>query len=196
MRNGLRSLMEMEGCGRVVAEADSPAGLARDVPCDCVIFFCLRRSPQAVEFARELAPVPLLVMTGEEDPESLGRDLEAGVRGFVPVTVGMHDLREAVLRVCRGEQFLDPALAATRSREPSLLSSREQEILKLLKQGLKVEEIAQALNAAPSTVKTHIRNLLQKSGWDRRDGGYGGSLVPRVPRSPVRGPGRGAEWPD
>lgn len=46
----------------------------------------------------------------------------------------------------------------------SLLTEREKQIVKRLSRGLNAEQIATELNLSPHTIKTHRRNVLQKSG--------------------------------
>jgi RNA polymerase sigma factor (sigma-70 family) len=42
------------------------------------------------------------------------------------------------------------------------LSGREQEVLKLVSEGLSNKEISQALGISASTVKNHLRNIMEK----------------------------------
>lgn len=48
------------------------------------------------------------------------------------------------------------------------LSAREFEVLRFVAEGYSNPEIANQLNLSPNTVKTHVRNLLNKFGVDRR----------------------------
>lgn len=48
------------------------------------------------------------------------------------------------------------------------LSPREKEILDLLIEGLKNKEIAEKLYIQPNTIKTHMRNIINKTGIDSR----------------------------
>ncbi|MEC7816903.1 MAG: LuxR C-terminal-related transcriptional regulator [Pseudomonadota bacterium] len=66
----------------------------------------------------------------------------------------------------------EPTLARTKNPAPTdmaePLSQREQEVLKLIHQGLANKDIAEAMSVAPATVKAHIRNLYGKLGAGRR----------------------------
>jgi len=46
--------------------------------------------------------------------------------------------------------------------QPTDLTDREREVLSLLAQGLSTNEIARSLSITSSTVRNHIRNILQK----------------------------------
>lgn len=60
-----------------------------------------------------------------------------------------------------------PSPTATQS--PFLpLSSREQEVLKLIMEGATNTEIARRLYVSPNTIKTHVRNILNKLGVEHR----------------------------
>jgi two-component system, NarL family, response regulator LiaR len=48
------------------------------------------------------------------------------------------------------------------------LSDREREVLRLLIEGQSNTEIAIALHLSPSTIKTHIKNIMDKFGVDHR----------------------------
>jgi len=79
-----------------------------------------------------------------------------------------------VLRVARGERFIDPSLAEDMAQErradgPSHapLSDRESQVLDLIVSGMRLGEIADALNVSAKTVEAHrvnIKSKLQLSG--------------------------------
>ena len=89
----------------------------------------------------------------------------------------VHLFRDATIRKQK-EQFVNHVLAAVKnlSKEASLqavasiaadswatdLTNREREVLSLLAQGLNTNEIARSLSISSSTVRNHIRNILQK----------------------------------
>jgi DNA-binding NarL/FixJ family response regulator len=87
-------------------------------------------------------------------------------------------LPEALARVLRGEAALDSSLLArvvaefrdrsARRRRPvadpsdTRLTSREWQVLELLRQGLSTSEIARRLVLSPVTVRTHVNSILRK----------------------------------
>lgn len=93
-----------------------------------------------------------------------------GAAGVLSRRVTPDALRAAVHRVVRGETALcheaQTAIArevrARNARERSLLSPREQEVLYRVADGLSAPQIAARLQLAPSTVRTHLKHLMDK----------------------------------
>jgi DNA-binding NarL/FixJ family response regulator len=106
---------------------------------------------------------------------------EAGAAGYVPRDGTLADLEAVIMTVARGEALVPPRtaaslfrrlanLAADRSRTETdvHLTSREEEIVGLIDEGLSNKEIAQRLSIAVSTVKNHVHSILEKLQVDRR----------------------------
>jgi two-component system, NarL family, nitrate/nitrite response regulator NarL len=98
--------------------------------------------------------------------------IERGADGYVSKTATRSDICDAVAIVARGESYISPELSGGIANQirlrstgkPSLLSSREHQVLALLADGLKVHEVAKRLNLSASTVKTHQERLYEKLG--------------------------------
>lgn len=111
-------------------------------------------------------------------PDQVKKGLEAGAVGFLPKSVNVDQLTEAIRRAIAGEvpvfeKQLDQMLTAMAERSGKddkvwerlvLLTAREMEILKLLDRGRLIEQIARDLSIKPSTVRNHIHNILEKTG--------------------------------
>jgi len=124
----------------------------------------------------------VLLMTAMQDEALVVKAVEAGAAGLLRKTQTAELVLEAIKRVAAGEILVDPkqltrvlrALAAEREqrREADLLlgqlTDREREILQLLAEGRGVDEMAAALVLSPSTVQTHVRNILSKLGVSSR----------------------------
>jgi DNA-binding NarL/FixJ family response regulator len=113
------------------------------------------------------AEAPIVVYTGAAESSSLRTAMNAGAPGFVLKSASPAMLIEALEVVARGGSFVDPDLADVLVETPastawSTLSGREQEIVELLSTGLNGEQIAERLTLSPETVKTHIRNAMQR----------------------------------
>ena len=99
--------------------------------------------------------------------ELLFSGLDSGARGYALKEGSPRELVEALALVAGGGSYVDPrlrpALLSRRATErlPSL-SNREREILDLLAQGLTGEGVAEQLFISAETVKTHIRNAMNK----------------------------------
>jgi DNA-binding NarL/FixJ family response regulator len=110
--------------------------------------------------------------------------VQAGVCGFILSTATLDDFIETVQAVARGEKVLPEPLTTSLFSQivdngfesgslPSLkegvrITKREQEIIALLEKGLSNKEIAQNLNLATYTVKSHVHNILEKLGLHSR----------------------------
>ncbi len=119
--------------------------------------------------------VPVLVITGTEDDALMLDLLDRGVAGFASKAAG-GDLIEAAARlILAGGRYLPPRLAeiaasridagapTVRDTVASLkerLSERQIAVLRLVAQGRSNKEIARDLDLAPSTVKTHLGQIM------------------------------------
>ena len=113
---------------------------------------------------REDPEARILVLTTFDGDADIQRALEAGARGYLLKSVRRAILIEAVRAVAAGHRYLPPATAArlVEAMEAERLTARELDVLKLLVEGQRNREIADALGLAEPTVKIHVNNLLRK----------------------------------
>lgn len=113
---------------------------------------------------REDPEARILVLTTFDGDADIQRALEAGARGYLLKSVRRAILIEAVRAVAAGKRYLPPATAArlVEAMESERLTPRELDVLKLLAEGQRNREIADALGLAEPTVKIHVNNLLRK----------------------------------
>ena len=109
----------------------------------------------------------LLIYTSAGDDGDLRRALDCGAQGYLLKSASTEELVEAIRAVARGEGYLDPRLgplllARHSEARTGVLSDREREVLGLLAHGLTGEAIAERLDLAPETVRTHLRNAMKK----------------------------------
>jgi DNA-binding NarL/FixJ family response regulator len=130
-----------------------------------------------IEVARRVgrsAPETAVILyTGHGEREQLTEALDAGARGFLLKEAPLEDLVRAVETVSRGGVYVDPVLAGVIASAESAsqipkLSKREREVLRLLADGLRNEEIGKRLFISPETVRTHVRNATNKLDADTR----------------------------
>lgn len=134
---------------------------------------------EATRHIKQMSPATqVVVMTAHEDERLLVEAVEAGASGFLRKTEGVDELMGAIRAAAAGEILVDrvalarllPQVARERERRRdaqlllSQLTEREREILTLLSEGLRNDEIAARLFISPQTVQTHVRNLLGKLG--------------------------------
>jgi two-component system, NarL family, response regulator len=105
-----------------------------------------------------------VVLTTYEGDEDIHRALEAGARGYIIKGMPYQILIDALLRVHSGGRFLPaPITKALEARMPdSDLSTREQEVLRHLVEGLTNKEIANQLGITEATVKCHVSTILMR----------------------------------
>jgi DNA-binding NarL/FixJ family response regulator len=118
----------------------------------------------------------ILILTTFDLDEYVYEALRAGASGFVLKDDPPEQLLAAIRTVAAGDALLSPAITKrvikqfTRIPRPSPpkeldeLTSREQEILRLIANGLSNAEIGQQLYITETTVKTHVTHILQKLG--------------------------------
>lgn len=123
----------------------------------------------AAQLRRELPGVRALMVTTFNRPGYLREALDAGAAGFVVKDAPADELAEAVRRVHAGLRVVDPELAqASLMDGPNPLSQREQEVLRLARQGLSVARIAERLFLSTGTVRNHLSNAIGKTGTENR----------------------------
>jgi DNA-binding NarL/FixJ family response regulator len=113
----------------------------------------------------------LSVSDAAEDVISVVR---AGVRGYVTKTIDADALLDAIVRVHEGDAVFSPRLAgfvldafsgelpAPSDPELDLLTSREQEVLRLIARGYTYREVATRLHLSVKTIETHVSAVLRK----------------------------------
>ncbi len=115
----------------------------------------------------------VILYTGYSDRTLLTEALDAGVRGFVLKEAPLADLARAIKLVAQGGVYVDPVLAGVLASGDAtdrltMLTKREREVLRLLADGLRNEEIGRRLNIAGETARAHIRNAMRKLDADTR----------------------------
>ena len=109
----------------------------------------------------------VVVYTADGDQE-LARDaLDAGAASVVLKEAPLPDLLRAIEATLNGRSYLDPALRRT-AKHRTALTQRELEVLALLADGLRHEEIGARLWIGPETVRTHLRKASERLGATTR----------------------------
>lgn len=136
-------------------------------------------APTAIRAIRERAPEQLvIVLSGVAGPEQIRACLDAGAVGFLPKSVPLSLLAEAIHRACSGEkpvfrQRLERMMTelSRRCLEQDIrverllsLTPRELAVLMELSRGSSVAEIARRLCIRAGTVRGHVHNILRKTG--------------------------------
>lgn len=187
VRRGVRLILDAEPGLQVVAEAGDGAeavALARAGDIDLAILDVAMPRLTGIQAAREITrrrdPPRILMLSMYDNEQYFFESLKAGASGYVLKSVADQDLVDACRAAMGGESFLYPRVTSalvrnylerTRRGEPlpaTVLTPREDEVTKLIAEGLSSREIANALTISLKTVERHRANILQKLGMRDR----------------------------
>ncbi len=189
VRGGLRLILDGEPDLVVVAEASDGAEaveLSSRGDIDLAILDIAMPRMTGLQTAREMsrrAPaVRILMLSMYDNEQYFFEALKAGASGYVLKSVADRDLVEACRAAMRGEPFLYAGAVTAlikdylrRDRQgaqipDSILTPREEEVIKLIAEGHSSKQIAHTLVISAKTVDRHRANILQKLGMhDRLD---------------------------
>jgi DNA-binding NarL/FixJ family response regulator len=121
--------------------------------------------------------LPVVVVSANDDPAVIRHCMDFGASGFIPKTLGIEALREAIGRVLQGEVWTPPEVDLTRQSDAetgamiarlATLTPQQVRVLVMLSGGLLNKQIAYELGVSEATVKAHVSAILQKLGVDSR----------------------------
>ena len=177
MRQGLKTLLELEEDLRVVAEAPNGAAavkLALQLRPDIILMDVQMPEMNGVESTAAICgawpAAKVVILTTFDRDDYVFQGVRAGALGYLLKDTPAQKLYETIRRVHRGEVFIQPEIASRTLRaalhpgtgdliEP--LSEREQEVLVMLAQGVPNKEIAD---------KLQVQNRTQAADLARRRG--------------------------
>jgi NarL family two-component system response regulator LiaR len=115
--------------------------------------------------------IQVIVLTSFKEGKLIKNALEAGAIGYLLKDVSADDLVRAIRAAHAGRATLSPEAAQALVEESNLppapgldLTEREREVLTLMIEGLNNVQIAGRLTVSPSTIKSHVSNILSKLG--------------------------------
>jgi DNA-binding NarL/FixJ family response regulator len=175
-REGLRFFLELLAPGAVVLEASNLQSamdkLALEWPVDLLLLDLQMPGMVGLEgflaIRRRYPDLPVLIVSGVNDPQTIRTLLNAGARGYMPKFAGSEQLMEALRRVLRGEiyvpdvVFLPSSQPAMQIGEAALLTARQLQILPLLADGMPNKRIADTLGLTEGTIKQHLKDLFRR----------------------------------
>ena len=180
LREATAELIDHQPDMRVVGQAGTGEGtvaLAQELHPDVIVMdIAMPRLDGLAATQRIVAECPatrVLVLTAHEDPEHVIPLLEAGATGYLPKTVRLNDLLDAIRATSRGESVLPPSVASVvvrhlaRETQPGTegrLTPREMQVLRLASEGLTNYQIARRLELSVRTVEAHLTHVYAKLG--------------------------------
>lgn len=151
--------------------------LCRDLRPDVVLMDLSMPGQDGIETIRKLnqwdSPPRIIALTSHAPDHEINEALRAGAIGFLHKNVSVHDLAAAIRSAKLGQPTLSAeatkaVVRATRNLHLSQLTPREQDVLKLMIDGLNNVKIAEELTISRATVKTHVSNILGKLEVENR----------------------------
>jgi DNA-binding NarL/FixJ family response regulator len=121
--------------------------------------------------------IPVLVVSGADDPQVVRRCLDFGAAGFLPKTQTVETMREAIAAVLSGGTWTPPDIdlrvsgdkeANDIAQRLATLTPQQVRVLMMLSEGLLNKQIAYELDVSEATVKAHVSAILMKLGVESR----------------------------
>jgi len=178
VRKGLATFLKVFDDLELAGEAESGAAaiqLCGEVLPDVILMDMVMPDMDgatATRVIRQKFPhVQVIALTSFKEGELIKNALEAGAIAYLLKDVSADDLVRAIRAAHAGRATLSPeaaqALVKTANQPPAPgldLTEREREVLALMVEGLNNTQIAGRLTVSPSTIKSHVSNILSKLG--------------------------------
>lgn len=189
-RLGVRAALEAGGFEVVAEVGDADAAYEAAVehrPDVCLLDIHMPGNGirAAARIVDGLPGVSVVMLTVSRNDEDLFAALRVGASGYLLKDIDPHRLPEALKGVLRGESAIPRSLVARlmeefrgsgRKRKLPLLgrqgvelTSKEWEVLDLMREGLSTAEMAERLFVAPVTIRSHVSQILKKLQVKSRD---------------------------
>lgn len=167
-------LLAMTGNGQ------SAVRLAGELNPDVVVMDVQLPGLNGIEATRKIVEdhpeIKVIGLSGYTDRQTVLSMIKAGARGYVVKEAAFTELLQAIEIVMSGKMYLSPGITSVMLEEmisplrgngggaSLLLSSREQEVLRLIVEGFSSKEVAYRLCVSPKTVETHRSRIMKKLG--------------------------------
>jgi len=192
-REGLKLVLSKLDAATVTLEAGNLEGalsLARQHADIAIVLFDLglpgsHGIDALARFREEWENLPVVVLSGQEDQQTVLEALGHGAMGFVPKSTSAEVLRAAIEIVLHKGVYVPPAAlgallpsmptarsaGSTRKRLSDLgLTERQVQVFRFIVQGKTNKAIAKALQISESTIKQHVKPILRTLGVTSRVG--------------------------
>ena len=178
VRRGLATFLKVFDDLQLAGEAESGAAaiqLCAEVVPDVILMDMVMPDMDGAAATRairqQFPQVQVIALTSFKEGDLVKHALEAGAIGYLLKDVSAEELAEAIRAADAGRATLSPEAAqalvetTNQPKAPGLdLTERELEVLALMVDGLNNTQIAAKLTVSPSTIKSHVSNILSKLG--------------------------------
>jgi DNA-binding NarL/FixJ family response regulator len=183
MREGTAALLAREPRIEIVglaADGREALAMAGELQPDVVVLDLWMPALSGIEVCAAIRArfddVHVLILTVSEEQPDLLAALRVGAAGYLVKDMPPAELVAAVLDAGAGEPRIPPSMAGHVLSEVDSgalgaiedLSPREREVLDLMAEGLRNREIGERLFVSETTVKTHVRHVLEKLRFRNR----------------------------
>jgi DNA-binding NarL/FixJ family response regulator len=185
-REGLKTIIGRDSRFSLVGEAGSGSeGLAmvKKLKPDLVIVDISLPDQSGIKLARELRErlpeTKIMIVSMHSKIDYIAEAFQAGATGYVVKESASERLIQGLESVAKGDYFLDSSVshsvvenlmksplkaAKITDSDYATLTPREQEVMRLLAEGLSSKEVAEKLFISPKTVENHRANIMSKLG--------------------------------
>ena len=183
-REGLKTIIGRDKRYEIVAEAGTgqkAIDKAQKIKPDLMMIDLSLPDMSGIQLTRQilgvLPQIKIIIVTMHSKVDYMAAAFQAGATGFVVKESAAEGLLKGIETVLKGDYFLDsavsPQVVETLKKLPGketkindahygTLTAREQEVLRLLAEGLPSKEIAKKLFISPKTVENHRANIMNK----------------------------------
>jgi two-component system, NarL family, nitrate/nitrite response regulator NarL len=184
LREGIAALLEKEQDFEVIAKAEDGDAIeklknAQKSPHIILLDLGLQKTNSLLlmkKVHKEFPEIKVIAMDIIPSQVDVVEFIEAGGDGMLLKNASIDDFSDTIRKVVQGEKILpsvltnslfiqiieNSTLTSEDIQESINLTRREREIVSLISEGLSNKEIAQQLNIATFTVKSHVHNILEK----------------------------------
>ena len=184
LRRGMSDLLSLEDDVEVVGEASDGQQALDFLAANAVDLVILDHNMPVltgIETLKEIKArdieVKVLLFTVSDSGTDVQEALKLGVDGYLLKDMEPELIIDDIRKILRGELVISPNLAsilAQTLRTPSVsdiagsLTTRELEVIQMIAEGMSNKMIANKLDIAESTVKVHVKHILNKTGLRTR----------------------------
>lgn len=176
VRRGLATFLKIFSDLELAGEADSGESaiqLCEEITPDVVLMDLVLPEMDGVSAIRAIhqkhPTIKFLALTSFKEGKLIKNALDAGAIGYLIKTITANELAQAIRSAHHGQATLSPEATQVLVRtanQPSVkgsdLTKRELQVLALMIEGLNNTQIAGKLKVSPSTIKSHVSNILSK----------------------------------
>jgi len=182
-RGAMRQTIEKQFASVKIIEAGSldevTAALDREEDVDLILLDLsmpgMRGFSGLMYLRAQYVGVPIVVVSGTEDPTTIRSAIEFGASGYIPKSLGIDVIQDGVSVVLEGGVWIPPDVdlntvdeATKMAQRLASLTPQQVRVLMMLSQGLLNKQIAYELSVSEATVKAHVSAILQKLGVESR----------------------------